>query len=442
MLWPDQRWPQDVGALAVIDGTRFLESDGRFRLEAAREGVLRRLHLLPRFRQVLVTPPRGLGWPLWVDDPGFDLRHHVDVAQVPVPGDEVQLLQTVERLRRRRLDPQRPLWEMWFLPGLRGSRVGLFIRLHHVVADGIAGVASLTRFLDDRPEAEPPTTPSWEPTPRPSNRDLLADNLRRRAARLADVLSSITRPVELIRGALAAWPSLREVLAQEPGPRTSLNRLVGTDRTFGLIREDLDVVKQVAHAHGATINDVLLTITAAGLQALLQGRREAADNLPIYVPVSLRSKRAPTPGGNLITQMVVRLPLGTADPVLRLREISAETARRKAVARPSLGTTFRGKLISALLLRRIAGQRVNVETADLPGPQQPLYLAGARLLEVFPLLNLIGNVSLGVGAISYAGQFNVMVIADGEGYPDLDEFTAAARKELRALADIPVRSHP
>jgi WS/DGAT/MGAT family acyltransferase len=303
-------------------------------------------------------------------------------------------------------------------------------------------VASLTRFLDDRPEAEPPTTPSWEPTPRPSNRDLLADNLRRRAARLADVLSSITRPVELIRGALAAWPSLREVLAQEPGPRTSLNRLVGTDRTFGLIREDLDVVKQVAHAHGATINDVLLTITAAGLQALLQGRGEAADNLPIYVPVSLRSKRAPTPGGNLITQMVVRLPLGTADPVLRLREISAETARRKAVARPSLGTTFRGKLISALLLRRIAGQRVNVETADLPGPQQPLYLAGARLLEVFPLLNLIGNVSLGVGAISYAGQFNVMVIADGEGYPDLDEFTAAARKELRALADIPVRSHP
>ena len=441
MLWPDERWPQDVGALAIVDGTRFLESDGRFRLEAAREEVRRRPHFLPRSRQVLITPPRGLGWPLWVDDPAFDLRHHVDVAQVPVPGDEVQLLTTVERLRRRRLDPRRPLWEMWFLPGLPESRIGLFIRLHHVVADGIAGIASLTRFLDDGPEVELPSMRTWQPAPRPSNRELLVDNVQRRAGRLAELFSAMANPAGLIRNVRAELPSLREVLAQAPGPRTSLNRLVGSDRTFGLIRGDLDVVRRAAHAHGATINDVLLTITAGGVRALLQGRGEAAENLPIYVPVSLRNKQAPARGGNLITQMVVRLPLAIADPALRLREISAETARRKAMARPSLGTTFRGKLISALLLRRIAGQRVNVETADLPGPQQPLYFAGARLLEVFPLLNLIGNVSLGVGAISYAGQFEIMIVADGEGYPDLDEFTAAAQKDLRALAATPAWSH-
>jgi hypothetical protein len=137
--------------------------------------------------------------------------------------------------------------------------------------------------------------------------------------------------------------------------------------------------------------------------------------------------------GNLITQLVIRLPVSPADPVMRLRQIAAETGRRKAMARPSLGTTFRSRLVSAALLRLIIRQRINLETADLPGPQQQLYFAGAELLEVFPLLNLVGNISLGVGAMSYAGQFNAMVIADGDAYPDLNEFTSAARTELRSL---------
>ena len=103
--------------------------------------------------------------------------------------------------------------------------------------------------------------------------------------------------------------------------------------------------------------------------------------------------------------------------------------------RPSLGTTFRSKVLTAAMLRLIVRQRVNLGSADLPGPQQPLYFAGAQLLEVFPLLNLIGNVSLSVGAMSYAGQFNAMVVADGDSYPDIDEFTLAARSELHALAE-------
>ena len=437
MLWPDQRWPQDVGALAIIDGASFVEADGRFRLTAAREAVQRRLHLVPRFRQVLWTPRKGLGWPLWVDDQRFDLDHHVDIAQVPVPGDEDQLLRTVERLRRRRLDPTRPLWELWFLPGLPEARVGLFIRLHHVMADGIAGVASLAGFLDSSPEAERPAPPAWRPTEPPSNRSLLTENMRRRIAALAEEVSSLAHPVDSIRRAQAALPSLRELLAEEPGPRTSLNRVIGNDRTFALMRGDFGTVQRIARSHSTKINDVLLCAIAGGLRGLLESRGEQVDGvvLPVYVPVSLKERRAASPGGNLITQMVVPLPIGPVDPVTRLHRIAAETTRRKALARPSLGTTFRSRAMSAVLLPRIARQRVNVETADLPGPQQPLYFAGAELLELFPLLNLIGNVSLGVGAISYAGRFNAMVTADGEGYPDLDEFTQAARAELQSLDD-------
>lgn len=436
MLWPDRLWPQDVGALAILEGARFLEVDGRFRLEAARVAVESRLHLVPRFRQVLYTPKRGGGWPLWLDDQAFDVAHHVDVAQVPAPGDQAQVLQTVERLRRRRLDWKRPPWEMWFLPGLPDGRVGLFIRLHHVMADGIAGVASLAAFLDVAPTASPEAAPPWSPAPWPPYRDLVRDNLQHRAEDVRQTLSGVKHPMGTARRAPEAWPSLRELIAEKPGPHTSLDRVVGPDRALALLRSNLDQVKNIAHANGATINDVLLAITAGGLRGLLQHRGEPVEelHLPIYVPVSLRGPGGGDTGGNLITQMVVRLPVGVEDPVLRLREIAARTTRGKALARPSLGTTFRSRALSAVLLKLIVRQRVNLGSADLPGPEQPLYFAGSQLLEVFPLLNLIGNVSLSVGAMSYAGQFNTLVVADGDGYPDLEEFTTAAHAELGALA--------
>lgn len=439
MLWPDQMWPQDVGALAVLDGAGFLEADGRFRLEAARTAVENRLHLVPRFRQVLHTPKRGGGWPLWLDDPAFDIAHHVDVAQVPTPGDEAQLLRTVEHLRRRRLDWRRPPWEMWFLPGLPGGRIGLFIRLHHVVADGIAGVASLAAFLDPGPAVSPATGPPWSPAPWPPYRDLISDNLRHRAEDLRHTVSGIKDPAAAVRRVRGAWPSLRELVAEEPGPHTSLDRIVGPDRALALLRGNLDDVRRIGQAHGATINDVLLAVTAGGLRGLLQSRGEPVDglNLPIYVPVSLRDPLAEEAGGNLISQMVIRLPVGYQAPAMRLREVAARTAKGRALARPSLGVTFRNRLVSAALLKLIVRQRVNLGTADLPGPPRLLYFADAKLLEVFPLLNLIGNVSLSVGAMSYAGQFNTMVVADGDAYPDLDRFTTAARSELDALSPSP-----
>jgi diacylglycerol O-acyltransferase / wax synthase len=132
--------------------------------------------------------------------------------------------------------------------------------------------------------------------------------------------------------------------------------------------------------------------------------------------------------------MVVPLPVGVPDSGRRLREIAAETARRKAESRPSVGTVFHGPMPRRAILTLMNHQRVNLVSADVPGPPQPLYLAGARLLEVFPVLSLMAKTSLGVGALSYAGQFNVMAVADQDVCPDLDVFAATARDELRALA--------
>lgn len=437
ILWPDEVWPQDVGALAVLDGTGLMDPAGRFRIEHVREAIEGRLHLVPRFRQVLRFPRRGLGGPLWVDAGSFDLSDHLRTASLPAPGGEAELLRTVEELRRRRLDRSRPLWEMWFLTGLPDARIGLFVRLHHVVADGIAGMATLGALLDAFRDA--PTAPPrpWEPTPAPSERKLFVDNLQRHVEGLGRAASTLVRPVATVRRVLAAWPAMGELLAGEPGPRTSLDRVIGPNRTLGLIRSRLDFVKGIAHANGAKVNDVLLAAIAGGLRGLLDCRGEHVEGLvlPIYVPVSLRRDRPGGEAGNLISQMVVHLPVGIPGPGRRLRQIATETARRKAIARPSLGTLFGSRIVRGAMLKLIARQRVNLVTADLPGPPAPLYLAGAQLLEVFPLVNLLGNESLGVGALSYAGQFNAMVVADADAYPDLDVFVAGVRDELRALAE-------
>jgi len=218
--------------------------------------------------------------------------------------------------------------------------------------------------------------------------------------------------------------------------------VIGPDRTLGLVRSSLDPVKRIAHRHDVTVNDVLLAVIAGGLRDLLRSRGESIDGimLPIYVPVSLRRDRAGQEGGNLITQMIVHLPLGTTDPRARLAQVARETTRRKALARPSLGTMFGSRLVRGAMLKLVVRQRINVVSADLPGPPHPQYFAGAQLLELFPLLNLLGNESLGVGALSYAGQFNVMAVADADAYPDLDVLAAGMQAALAALAEPAGRS--
>ncbi|HYM97144.1 MAG TPA: wax ester/triacylglycerol synthase family O-acyltransferase, partial [Candidatus Sulfotelmatobacter sp.] len=434
MLWPDETWPQDIGALAVLDGRNLLDLDGRFRIEAVREAVAARLHLVPRFRQLVYAPPRRLGRPLWVDDPGFDLNEHVGVMPLQAPGDEAQLLLATEKLRRRRLDRSRPLWEMWFLPGLPERRVGLFMRTHHAIADGMAGVTTFGTFLDVDPLRIATLAQPWTATPWPTERELLADTRRRHLRDAVRALSAVAHPVKSVRQVVGAWPAIRELVAGEELPATSLDRVVGPDRNLTLIRSRLDLVKEVAHTYDAKVNDVLLAAIAGGLRRLLSSRGEPVEGLlRVYVPVSLRHGQYAGARGNLIAEMVVSLPVGVADPVRRLHQIAAETAQRKLRSRPSLGKLPHGRLMGRAFLRLVDRLHVNVTTADLPGPPIRLYFAGAPVLEVFPLLPLIERVSLGVGALSYAGQFNITAVADRDGYPDIEVFAAGVREELHAL---------
>jgi diacylglycerol O-acyltransferase / wax synthase len=438
LLWPEELgWPQDIGALAILEGSRLLDGDGRFRIETARAEIGRRLHRVARFRQLLYRPRFGLGWPLWVDAASIDLAEHVRVLPLPAPADEAQLLAACEELRHRRLDRSRPLWEMWFLPGLPDGRVGLFMKLHHTIADGVAGIAVLGAFVDPVPHPPPLDAPPWSPAAMPTVGALFVDNLRRRGQELGRVAAKLAHPVATVRLARRGWPAVREAFGEARAPRTSLSRRVGWHRRLALVRSDLELVKRVAHAHDATVNDVLMVALAGGLRALLLGRGERVDGLVLRaaVPVSLHQEQPGQAQGNRDGMMVVPLPIGEPDDARRLRLIAAETTRRKRKYRPQGGTLFRNVPAQRAFLRLAPYQRLtNTYAANVPGPPVPLYLTGARLLEVFPVVPIWGNVSLGVGALSYAGQFNITAVADGEACPDIEIFADGVRRSLDRLA--------
>jgi diacylglycerol O-acyltransferase len=437
MLWPDDiGWPQDIGALVILEGRSLLGPDGRVRLHVVQQAIEARLHQIPRFRQRLNMPHVGLGPPLWVDAPAFDIAEHVNALPVPAPGGEAQLLRVLEQLRRQQWDRSRPLWHMWFLSGIPDERVGLYMRVHHAIADGVAGVATLGAILDADPRPPATRVPPWEPAPLPSTRALLQNNLQRRRTELARGLSSLAHPVATARRVRAAWPALHETLAAGRAPRTSINRTIGPGRRFVVVRSRLDLVRQVAEAQDAKINDVLAAAVAGGLRDLLRGRGERVDDVVLraYVPVSLHREQPGQARGNLDGMMAVPLPIGVPDPVFRLRLIAAETAMRRRRARPAAGTLLRNGLVQRAFLRVMAHQRwANAYIANVPGPPVPLYFAGAPVVEVFPVVPLIGNITIGVGALSYAGQFNITTVADLDECPDVEVFVEGIRNALDSL---------
>jgi diacylglycerol O-acyltransferase len=438
LLWDDYGWPSDIGGLAICDGTSLLGRDGQVRIEAVRTRLEPRLHLVPRFRQLLYRPRLGLGWPLWVDAPSFDLADHIRVHTLAAPGGQVQLLAACQELARRRLDPARPLWELWLLPGLPHRRVGAYLRLHHALADGAAAVAAFGALLDLAADAPTPAAPPWTPAPIPDTSQLLADNLRRRQQELSRGWSGLAHPGRTARRARAAWPAWREVLAEQPAPRTSLNHPVGGDRRLAIIRSRLDPTKQIAHAHHATVNDVVLTAVAGGLRQLLASRGEDVHGLVqrAMVTISLHHEQPGQAQGNKPGWMMVPLPLGEPDPARRVGLIAAETAARKHQARPQAGSgIFRFAAGQRAWYRHFPRQRsVNLVVTNAPGPPVPLYLAGAQLLELFPMMPVMGNLTLVVAARSYAGQLNLTAVADHDSCPDLEVFAQGVRSALDDLA--------
>ena len=291
------------------------------------------------------------------------------------------LLQVCAELNTGRMDRSRPLWQVWLLTGLAEGRTGLFIRLHHVVADGIAALAMLGALFDPDPAAHRAAVPAWAPEPVPAARELAADELRRAARALAGAASRVRHPLAVAArlGGLARQAG--QLARDGPAPRVSLNVPVSGHHRLLLVRADLERSRAVAHARGGTINDLVLAAVAGGAQRLLASRGELSPGLVLRASVaaSVRAAADQPATGNQVGVMIVPLPVGEADPGHRLALIARATAQRKR--QPAYQPSAR--LLQRWMVGMMSRQRlVNLLVSNLPGPAAPLFLASRPVLEI------------------------------------------------------------
>ena len=428
----DHGLPMQVAALAILGQASVAGPAGPPGLDTLRTAVGRRLHRVPRLRQVLLQPGSGLGPPVWSDDSHFDIRRHVRARRVPAPGDEAALLRECAELNAGRLDRSRPLWELWLLTGLADGRAGLLIRLHHVAADGIAAVAMMGALSDPGSPGTEPDAPPWRPGPAPGRRELLADAMRSRTLAAAGALSGLRHPAALTARLRGLARNVGDLAREGRAPRVSINVPVSGHRRLCLVRADLARARSVAHAHGGTVNDVVLAAIAGGARSLLGARGELAPGLVLKASVaaSLRGPPQRRMAGNRVGMMIVPLPLGEADPARLLERVAAATAPRKR--RPLYQPN--GRLVQRWMVRTMTRQRlVNLLVSNLPGPPVPLSVAGARVAEIFQIGIVQGNVPISVGALSYAGQLNLDITGDSGAVPDLAAFADGVTGTLAQL---------
>lgn len=430
-------WPGHFGGLAVVEAKALLDGSGRLQLQEARERLNRRLVGVPQLRRRLLFPSPLGGKALWVDDHKFDIQHHVYETTVERPGGDPQLLDTAARLYGKLLDRGRPLWELWFLTGLSDGRVGVLLKLHHSVADGLASVAIMGSLFDFEPDAPDPVPEPWIPKPIPQWWSLVADNLSNKFRGVGRVAAMLGHPVRVVREARLRIRVVREALGQISAPATSLNQVVRLGRRIRFLRLDLAAMKQAAHAHEAKVNDVVLDLWSGGLRELMLHRGEPTSGIELItnMPVSLR---AAGDAGIIDNRLgIVALPLPVWEPDVQCRlDLIVRTTRKVKAEQQSAAMAGFLAAASALPFGKFFSAHqhtVNVKVTNVMGPPVPVYVLGARILEILPITRLFGNVGLTLCAFSYARHVYLVVTADATAFPDLDVLMKGMERDWRAL---------
>jgi WS/DGAT/MGAT family acyltransferase len=409
-----------------------------------------RLHLVPRYRQKLATPPLETGRPLWVDDPSFNLEYHVRHTGLPAPGTEDQLFQLAARIASQPLDRSRPLWETWLVEGLEGDRFAMISKTHHSLVDGVSGVDLATVLFDVEPEPAPSATElePWQPQPEPSPAELVLAGLRgvvnTTAALTSRAVAAATRPASSLAKLRDAAEGVGEIMwaVLNPAPETPLNVEIGPHRRYAVVRQQLTEYKEVKDALGGTVNDVVLTVVSGSLARWLRSRGIRTEGLEMraLVPVSVRGAGDAGTLGNRLTVMRGPLPVYIRDPVARLRFVRQAMDglkdSKQAVGAATLAAV--NNLAPPTVLAQAS--RLNFSTrlfnllvTNIPGPQLPLYVLGRELVDLFPLAFLPENHALAIAIMSYNGGLDFGLLADYDALPDLDLIAEGIDASLQEL---------
>jgi diacylglycerol O-acyltransferase / wax synthase len=456
-----------VGGLAILDPST--RPDGKLTLEAIHDLIAERLPLLPPLRWRLAEVPFGLDYPYWVDDPEFDLDFHVRELALSPPGNEEKLAEQVARIVARPLDRARPLWEIYLIHGLGADRTAMLTKIHHSLVDGLSGAEIMGVLLDLSPEGrEPPEPLAGSLDGEPTEVEMLARGL----------LGLPRYPLRLLRALPSALPNLDETAFNTlPGtklasrvadrvnralsggdggvlerttlkaPRTSFNGRISPHRRFAFGRLSLEAVKRVKNTYDCTVNDVVVSVCAGAVRRWLAEHDELPDEpLVAQIPVSVRTSEQAGTFGNRIMLMSAPLFTNEADPEERLRQthesLRVMKERHRALPAELLqdvnhfippAVFSRAARVTFALSSGAARPTWNLVISNVPGPQFPLYCAGARLEAHYPVSVITDGMGLNITVMSYRGKLDFGLIADRDQMPDLWRLLDWLDDELQEL---------
>jgi diacylglycerol O-acyltransferase len=465
-----------VGGLVMLDPST--APSGEVRVRDVRRLITERLADLPPMRWRLAEVPFGLDYPYWTDDGDFDLEYHVREIALPSPGSDGQLAAQVARLHSRPLDRSRPLWEFYVIEGHRSGQVAVMSKIHHALIDGISGAEILGLLLDLGPEGREPSPPA-ELIAAPGELEMIGRGLlglARYPVRVARSLPTAVANIEetpfgtlpgaglLGRAARAGTRViLRKPALPEPpditAPKTAFNERLSAHRRFAFGRLELEDVKTVKSTWGFTVNDVVVSIAAGAVRQWLIAHDGLPDGpLIAQVPVSVRTEEQQGTYGNRILLMTVPFFVDEPDPLRRLErthEACLDMKERHQALPAGLLADANNFVPPALFNRaaqltfRLSTSRPgrptwNLVVSNVPGPQFPLYLAGARVDAHYPISVITDGMGLNITVMSYCGHLDFGLVADRDQIPDLWTILDGLRSsltELTALAGAAAAGH-
>jgi diacylglycerol O-acyltransferase len=440
--------PLNVASVCMFEGEVSLGECLRF--------VESKLPLIPRYLKRVVPEPFGLGLPSWEYDPEFNLRRHVHEVALR-HGTDKELKALAARLFSKVMDRRHPLWDMTLVRGLKGDRTGLVIRLHHCLADGIAGVSLMNVLLDASPKV--PRLPRKKlriraPLCSRAPLDSLAKGfldsysefVKRILSACADLLSIAERAAATQgnSGTVDFSGLLPEIAASTE--RLRFNVVYRGPQKFAWAEIPLEEVKAIRKKCGTSVNDVLLALVTATIRRYseLHGDRVKGRLLRMMVPVNLRGNDSPSELGNRISIVPVTIPLDFRSPRKLLSAVHRRTEFLKsthAAELVSLAGGLIGILPSALqvfagpLMSQLPITPFNMVCTNVPGPQQPLYLLGHRMLRWYPYVPVGGEMAVNCAILSYDGNVFFGFSGDVHAAPDLCRLEKLLKESFVELRD-------